>query len=154
MAAALADLEERVSRPLVLIVGMLSTKDSEGFLRNFAGLARRVIAVPIHQDKAVPAAALADIADSIGIPALVRDDVESAIALAGKLDLRSGAAHPDHRLALSCRRGPGRQRHAAGVRPCSAQFGSMPAAFTALPASSTCPRKNSAVCAGDLSSGR
>ena len=62
IAAALADLEERVSRPLVLIVGMMSTKDSEGFLRNFSGLARRVIAVPIHQDKALPAAALADIA--------------------------------------------------------------------------------------------
>ena len=38
IAEALADLEERVSRPLVLIVGMLSTKDSEGFLRNFSGL--------------------------------------------------------------------------------------------------------------------
>ena len=48
IAAALGDLEERVSRPLVLIVGMLSTKDSAGFLRNFAGLARRVIAVPIQ----------------------------------------------------------------------------------------------------------
>ena len=47
IAAALADLEERVSRPLVLIVGMLATKDSDGFLRNFAGLARRVIAVPV-----------------------------------------------------------------------------------------------------------
>src|SRR5262249_8127613 len=41
IANALADLEERVSRPLVLVVGMLSTKDGEGFLRNFAGLARR-----------------------------------------------------------------------------------------------------------------
>ncbi len=79
IAAALADLEERVSRPLVLVVGMLSTKDSEGFLRNFSGLARRVIAVPIHQDKAVPAAALADIARGIGIPAIARDDVDSAI---------------------------------------------------------------------------
>ena len=88
IAAALADLEERVSRPLVLIVGMLSTKDNEGFLRNFAGLARRVIAVPVHQDKAVPATALADIAGGVGIPALARDDVASAIALAGKLDLQ------------------------------------------------------------------
>ena len=35
IAAALADLEERVSRPLVLIVGMMSTKDSEGFLAQF-----------------------------------------------------------------------------------------------------------------------
>ena len=60
IAAALADLEERVSRPLVLIVGMLATKDSAGFLKNFSGLARRVITVPIHQDKAVPAAGLAD----------------------------------------------------------------------------------------------
>ena len=42
IAAALADLEERVSRPLVLIVGMLTTKDCAGFLRNFTGLARRV----------------------------------------------------------------------------------------------------------------
>ena len=87
IAAALADLEERVSRPLVLIVGMLSTKDSAGFLKNFAGLARRVIAVPIHQDKSVPAAELADIAGGVGIPALARDDIESAIDVAGKLDL-------------------------------------------------------------------
>jgi dihydrofolate synthase/folylpolyglutamate synthase len=87
IAAALADLEERVSRPLVLVVGMLSTKDTEGFLRNFSGLARRVIAVPIHQDKAVPADALAGMAQTIGIPALARDGVESALAVAGKLDL-------------------------------------------------------------------
>ncbi len=87
VAAALADLEERVSRPLVLIVGMLATKDCEGFLQNFSGLARRVITVPIHQDKAVPAAALADIAATVGIPAIARDDLESAIAIAGKLDL-------------------------------------------------------------------
>jgi dihydrofolate synthase / folylpolyglutamate synthase len=87
VAAALADLEERVSRPLVLIVGMLATKDCEGFLQNFSGLARRVITVPLHQDKAVPAAALADIAGNVGIPAIARDDLESAIAIAGKLDL-------------------------------------------------------------------
>src|SRR5918993_3915741 len=47
VAAALAEAEERVSRPLVLIVGMLATKDAAGFLRNFSGLARRLIAVPI-----------------------------------------------------------------------------------------------------------
>ena len=87
IADTLADLEERVPRPLVLIVGMLSTKDSEGFLRNFTGLARRVITVPIHQDKAVPAAELAAVAGNIGIPALSRDTVESALTVAGKLDL-------------------------------------------------------------------
>ncbi len=87
IAAALADLEERVSRPLILIVGMLATKDAQGFLRNFTGLARRVVAVPIHQDKAIPAAELADIARGIGIPALARDDVESALLTIGKLEL-------------------------------------------------------------------
>ena len=87
IAAALADLEERVSRPLVLIVGMLSTKDCAGFLQNFSGLARRVIAVPVHQDQAMPAAALADIARNAAIPAMARDDLESALAVAGKLDL-------------------------------------------------------------------
>jgi dihydrofolate synthase / folylpolyglutamate synthase len=87
IAAALADLEERVSRPLVLIVGMLSTKDNEGFLRNFNGLARRIITVPIHQEKALPAAALAEIARGIGLPTLIRDDIESALDVAGKLDL-------------------------------------------------------------------
>ena len=46
-----------MSRPLVLVVGMLSTKDCESFLRNFAGLARRIVAVPIpRQEKSFPAA--------------------------------------------------------------------------------------------------
>ncbi len=96
IAAALADLEERVSRPLVLIVGMLATKDCAGFLQNFSGLARRVITVPIHQDKAVPAAELADVAGNVGIPALARDDLESAIGIAGKLDL-----HPAPRVLIT-----------------------------------------------------
>jgi dihydrofolate synthase/folylpolyglutamate synthase len=88
VAAALAELEERVSRPLVLIVGMLSTKDSEGFLRNFAGLARRVVAVPIHdQEKALTPAALADIARRVDIPAEPRDSLEDALSSLGRLEL-------------------------------------------------------------------
>jgi dihydrofolate synthase/folylpolyglutamate synthase len=87
IAAALADLEERVSRPLIVVVGMLATKDAQGFLRNFTGLVRRVIAVPIHQDKAIPATELADIARGIGIPALARDTIESALLTIGKLEL-------------------------------------------------------------------
>ena len=52
IANALADLEERVSRSLVLVVGMLATKDCAGFLQNFTGLARRVVAVPIPEQRA------------------------------------------------------------------------------------------------------
>ncbi|MCB4767482.1 bifunctional folylpolyglutamate synthase/dihydrofolate synthase [Ancylobacter sp. Lp-2] len=50
LAAALADIEDRVPRPLVLIVGMLGTKDSGAFLAPFAGLARELIAVPVPGD--------------------------------------------------------------------------------------------------------
>ncbi len=88
VAAALADLEERVSRPLVLIVGMLSTKDSESFLRNFSGLARRVIAVPVpHQDKGLPAETVAGTARAIGLGATSRDNLKDALIAAAKLDL-------------------------------------------------------------------
>jgi dihydrofolate synthase/folylpolyglutamate synthase len=96
IAAALADLEERVSRPVVLIVGMLSTKDCAGFLRSFSGLARRVITVPIHQDKAVAADQLAEVAGKLGLPALARDSLPSAIILAGNLDL-----HPAPRILIT-----------------------------------------------------
>ncbi len=88
IANALADLEERVSRPLVLVVGMLATKDCEGFLKNFAGLARRVIAVPVPgQEKSLPADAIADAARAIDIPAERSEDIEAALAAIGRLDL-------------------------------------------------------------------
>jgi dihydrofolate synthase / folylpolyglutamate synthase len=88
VAAALADLEERVSRPLVLIVGMLSTKDSEGFLRNFTGLARRVIAVPIEgQEKTLAPGAIAEAVRRVGIPAGSCEGVEQALGAAGRLGL-------------------------------------------------------------------
>ncbi len=88
IAAALGDLEERVSRPLVIIVGMLTTKDNAGFLQNFAGLARRVMAVPIpRQEKSVPAETLVDIARGIGIPAESRETLQAALTATGHLGL-------------------------------------------------------------------
>jgi dihydrofolate synthase/folylpolyglutamate synthase len=88
IAAALADLEDRVSRPLVLIVGMLANKDCEGFLSNFAGLARRTIAVPVPGvEKGLSAEALADTARAIGLSATSRDNLSEALDAARKLDL-------------------------------------------------------------------
>jgi dihydrofolate synthase/folylpolyglutamate synthase len=88
IASALADLEERVSRPLVLVIGMLASKDRDGFLKNFAGLARRVVAVPIpQQENAVPAGAIADAARAVGIPAQESPDLETALEAIGKFDL-------------------------------------------------------------------
>ena len=88
VAAALADLEERVSRPLVLIVGMLTSKDCAGFLRNFTGLARRLIAVPVAgSENAMATEAVADAARAIGLPATSRDNLAEALEVARKLDL-------------------------------------------------------------------
>jgi dihydrofolate synthase / folylpolyglutamate synthase len=87
VAAALGDLEERVSRPVVLIVGMLATKDHDGFLRNFAGLARRLIAVPIASDKGLPPDTIAQAARGIGIPANAAGDIGAAFDSVAALDL-------------------------------------------------------------------
>jgi dihydrofolate synthase/folylpolyglutamate synthase len=88
VANALADLEERVSRPLVLVIGMLSTKDCENFLKNFAGLARRVVAVPVpHQEKTFPPAVIAEAARAVGIPAQSAGDVETALEAIGRFGL-------------------------------------------------------------------
>jgi dihydrofolate synthase / folylpolyglutamate synthase len=90
VANALADLEERVSRPLVLVVGMLSTKDCESFLKNFAGLARRIVAVPVpHQEKSFPAAVIAEAARAVGIPAQSSDDLTNALAVIGRFELEA-----------------------------------------------------------------
>ena len=88
IAAALADLEERVSRPVVLIVGMLASKDCAGFLSNFTGLARRMIAVPVPgAENGLSAEAVADAARAIGLPATSRDNLDEALDAARKLDL-------------------------------------------------------------------
>jgi dihydrofolate synthase/folylpolyglutamate synthase len=88
IANALADLEERVSRPLVLIVGMLASKDAGAFLQNFAGLARGLFAVPIpDQQKVLPAETIAALARASNIPAQPADSIEHALASVGELAL-------------------------------------------------------------------
>ncbi|GEO14701.1 bifunctional folylpolyglutamate synthase/dihydrofolate synthase [Microvirga aerophila] len=81
LAAAMADQSERSDAPLVVIAGMLGTKDSEAFFKNFLGLAREVIAVPISgQIAARPAEEVAAIAASVGLTTSTQPSVESALA--------------------------------------------------------------------------
>ncbi len=47
VASALADLEERVSRPTVLVLGMLASRTPSDFLKPFEGLVTTIIATPI-----------------------------------------------------------------------------------------------------------
>jgi dihydrofolate synthase / folylpolyglutamate synthase len=71
LAEAMADLDERAARPLIMIVGMLTSKESDLFLKNFAGLARKLFAVTISgQDHAARSAdELAVTARAVGMPA-------------------------------------------------------------------------------------
>ncbi|HEY7243738.1 MAG TPA: folylpolyglutamate synthase/dihydrofolate synthase family protein [Xanthobacteraceae bacterium] len=97
IANALADLEERISRPLILVIGMLATKDSLGFLKAFTGLARHVVAVPIRdQEKGLPADAIREAARSLGIPAQSSGDLASALTA-----IRGFASSPAPRILIT-----------------------------------------------------
>jgi dihydrofolate synthase/folylpolyglutamate synthase len=86
VAAALGDLEERVSRPLVVIVGMMANKDAGGFLANFAGLTRHIIAVQIpDRDHAMPPDRLADAARALGMRVETAASVEAALGSLARL---------------------------------------------------------------------
>jgi dihydrofolate synthase / folylpolyglutamate synthase len=85
-AAALGDLEERVSRPLVVIVGMMGNKDAGAFLANFAGLTRHIIAVQIpNRDNAMPPDRLADAARPLGMRVEISASVEAALRSLARL---------------------------------------------------------------------
>ncbi len=88
VAASLADIEERAPKPLIMIVGMLGTKDFEGYLRHFSGLALRLYAVPVpNADKSLSPGQIADAANRLGIPAESASDVEAALAAIRALSL-------------------------------------------------------------------
>jgi dihydrofolate synthase/folylpolyglutamate synthase len=80
LAAAMADLEDRNPAPLVMIVGMLGTKDTAAVLKPFAGLARELIAVPIPgQQAARTADDVAAQARSVGLAARPSGSVSAAL---------------------------------------------------------------------------
>jgi len=81
VAETMADLEERDSKPLVLVVGMLDTKDATGFFAPFANLAAYALTVPIPgADASRDPADLAAEASAAGLPAAPMPDVASALA--------------------------------------------------------------------------
>jgi dihydrofolate synthase / folylpolyglutamate synthase len=80
VASTMAELEERVARPLILVAGMLNTKDSEGFFEPFSGLASTVLTVPIAgSENSLPAEEVAAAADFAGLPALPYASLEEAL---------------------------------------------------------------------------
>ena len=70
VASELAELEERAPMPSVLVTGMLTTKDPEGFYASFGGLVERVITVPLaDSDADFDAETLAGYARDAGLAA-------------------------------------------------------------------------------------
>lgn len=86
LAQSFSELNERYSRPLVLIWGMLNTKEPGGFIAPFAGVAHQVIALTIPgEDNALPAERLAEIARAHGLPATTATSIEDALEQASAL---------------------------------------------------------------------
>ena len=81
IAEAMANLNDRESRPLFLITGMINTKEPVGYFEAFAGMARHVFTVPVpDSDASLDPDFLADTADEAGLTAEPADSVEAAIA--------------------------------------------------------------------------
>jgi dihydrofolate synthase/folylpolyglutamate synthase len=81
LGAHMAALQERRPAPLHLVCGMLETKDGEGFLRHFHGIARQVHCVAIPDAAAsLPAEKLADAAREAGLSAVAAPDFAAALA--------------------------------------------------------------------------
>ena len=80
VSRAIADLEEKIDRPLYLICAMLKTKEAVGFLSAFKGLARHVVTIAIPGEAAsMGAGALYDAARAAGLDAAPAEDLEDAM---------------------------------------------------------------------------
>ena len=80
VSEALADMEERQSRPLFMICGMVNTKDATGYFRAFADLAETVFTVPVAEsDASVDPVALATDAEAAGLSARPCSSVADAL---------------------------------------------------------------------------
>ena len=85
IAEAMAEQEEKFARPLVLISGMINTKDQTGYFRAFEGMARHVYTVPVSMsDAGVPNDELAARAAEAGLSAEPVSSVASALRLLGE----------------------------------------------------------------------
>ncbi len=96
IAQALAELEERVPRPMHLVFGMMETKDAHAFIAPFKGLVEKVYTVPIpNEPNAFGAEALAAIARAEGFDVTVAASVPEAL-------LKSQSALPGPGRVLIC----------------------------------------------------
>lgn len=83
LARAVAEMEERAPKALVMVVGMMAQKDVRQFLSPFVGLAARIITVPVPSstgaDTASDPLAVARVALDLGLDAVAAPDVRAAL---------------------------------------------------------------------------
>lgn len=79
VASAVAELEARSPRPLILITGILANKDIGGFLDAFEGLAGAVIGVEIPDHASLAPETLIEIAKSRGMEGQVAGNLIDAV---------------------------------------------------------------------------
>ncbi|MGV1013734.1 MAG: bifunctional folylpolyglutamate synthase/dihydrofolate synthase [Methyloceanibacter sp.] len=80
IAHAVAELDERVPRPVHLVWGMMETKDAHAFIAPFKGLVERIYTVPITEEpNAFSAEALAEIALAEGFDVVAAESVPAAL---------------------------------------------------------------------------
>ncbi len=93
LAGALADLDDRSPRPLVMVSGMLNTKRAEGYLKPFAGLVHKLLTIDIPGEaNTIPAAELARTANACGLDARPYASLEQALRAAGEIARSDGPA--------------------------------------------------------------
>ncbi len=81
LAVAMADMQDRKPAPLILVCGMLGTKDLPAVLAPFKGLAQELVAVPVTGLMAGrPPQEIADAAAALGLVSCVAETVNAALA--------------------------------------------------------------------------
>ncbi|MGI9482706.1 MAG: bifunctional folylpolyglutamate synthase/dihydrofolate synthase [Hyphomicrobiales bacterium] len=85
LAISLAEIEERAPKPLVLITGLLKTKDPSDYLSAFSGLAKTIVTLKIpDEENALTAEELASTASGLGFETIKASDIEDALRLAAE----------------------------------------------------------------------
>ncbi len=79
IARVMADMEERTSKPLVMIAGMQANKDAVGYFTPFAGLVSEFFAVAANHSGVAPAQEVEAKAREAGLNARVCKSVEEAM---------------------------------------------------------------------------
>ena len=101
LAHTMGELEEKVSRPLYLILGMMGNKDSTAFLVPFETLAKAVIALPIPGNaNAAKPEQIEQHARQLGFPSFTASDLPEALTRV--LDINKAADPSDTPRILIC----------------------------------------------------